>query len=121
MSRTIRRKNFEKIHNQISGSKINGFYTTWDTLVEYPCKNGHGGCQDYRAMTKEEIADRYWGIHGESKSNRSWGPNHKDREVENQDLKTFNKRELRKWQNLNGEYEPMVIPNLKKSAYMAWW
>lgn len=120
MSRTFRRKNWEKIVQPCS-NKVNGFYTTWDRLVEYPCLNGHGGCQAYRAMTKEEIADRYWSIHGESKSNRSWGPNHKDREAENQDLKTFNKRELRKWEALCGEYEPMFIANFKKSAFMNWW
>ena len=120
MSRTFRRKNWEKIV-QPCGSKVNGFYTTYDKLIEYPCLNGHDGCPLYRAMTKEEIAERYWGIHGESKSNRSWGPNRLDRKFENQNLKTFNKRELKKWDKFGDEYEPMVIANFKGSAFMSWW
>jgi hypothetical protein len=119
MSRTFRRKNWEKTV-KVNGSKINGFYTTWDTLVEYPCKNGHGGCPAYRAMTKEEINDKYWGIHGESKHHNAWGPSKLYREYENRDLKSFNKREMVKWEKLGDEYEPMVISMFKKSAFWAW-
>lgn len=120
MSRTFRRKNFEKTISRVNGSKINGFYTTWDRLVEYPCSNGHGGCPAYRAMTENEINEKYWRIHGESKHNLAWGPNRIYREVENQDLKTFNKREMDKWVKRGDEYEPMIVSRFKKTAFWAW-
>lgn len=117
MSRTFRRKNWEKHQRSYPGGKTNGFYTEYDLCVK--TDNGHGGYYKYRPMTEAEKSWRYWNIHGESKHNNGWGPNRFYRKLWKTESKRENDRQLRKHLNSNGEYDPVFYSNWPSQR--AWW
>lgn len=74
MARTFRRKNWFAAQNT-SWNKQHSTVAAFREFDRVVCiGNGHGGYSVYRPMTPQEAAAWYWAIHGESKSNSSWGP-----------------------------------------------
>ena len=116
MSRTYRRKGWEKTVKKTDGSKVNGYYTTWDTYG--PKINGHEGEINYRPMTKREKVLRYIWLHGDSRPNH-WSPSKAYRQEVKVKLQTHNKREMSKYLRLGQEYEPNFMEDLP-SIYQYW-
>lgn len=116
MSRTIRRKTYEKTRrpSEYGGFKSGGFYTTCEYFL-HEMQRGHGGCPTYRPMTEQERNERYWEIHGEAKHNNAWTPNHYYRNKEERKLRYSNELEIKRFLG-NPEYEPQL-----RAKYVADW
>lgn len=112
MSRTFRRKNWELQHPNKYGSKVNGFYTEFDQVIH--TGNGHAGYYFYRPMTKAEKNKKYHLIHGESKSRNAWSPAKHYRKKWNQWNDQINDKEMSKYLNSCGEYDPVFIHKLPR-------
>lgn len=118
MSRTIRRKHFKQTRNsswQCQGFKVNGHFTTWDRSKERI--NGHQGEKIYRPMTKEEVFHEMKFFHGESSSHNSRSPGPSYRKERKNHANTHNDKEMRRWINSLGEYDPVFV---EKPA-SCWW
>lgn len=118
MSRTIRRKHIKQTRNssgQAQGFKTNGHFTIWDRAKE-PI-NGHKGEKIYRSMTKEEVRREMKFFHGESSHRNAWSPSRDYRKTCDTEMKTHNKREMLKWVNSQGEYDPVFMDNPRN----CWW
>lgn len=93
MSRTYRRKNYERTQNtswDVRGFKTAGHFTEYD--------GSYGYCDvTYREMTKEERFTREKYLHGESSSHNSRSPNRWHRSHREREYRQYMKRELTKF------------------------
>jgi hypothetical protein len=107
MARTYRRKNYEATQNTSWDTKgfktaghntaYDGSWVSWSILPE---------CT-FRPMTKQETYKRWRWYHGESKHRNARSPSKYYRERRMSQNRGINEREIFKWINSNGEYEPM--------------
>lgn len=107
MSRTFRRKGFEKTRKNQFGCKLNGYYTDMQWNGNQPVA---------ALMSGVEYRKAYWIIHGESKHNQAWGFNKWSRRYANRIAKTQNKKELFKWMN-NNDHEPQLSQAKRTMRY----
>lgn len=115
MSRTFRRKNFERTCRKRHGSKTGGFYTTWDKVIE--TGNGHGGYVLYRALTVAEKNQEYWRVHGESKHHNAWSPSRFYRKKYTPRRKHWNRMEMVRYSSDPQNYDPQFLV----SDQSCWW
>ena len=112
MSRTFRRKNWEKQQTHTwgrQGNKTAGYYTVQDYVRD---ENGRWifGLYEYRAPSKHEHGKRYWGIHGESSHANEWSPGKWYRHNRMRENRSINRQEIQKWIR-NADYEPLTEAN----------
>lgn len=112
MSRTFRRKNWEKQQTHSwgrCGNKTAGYYTVKD-----PVRDETGRwiyrLYSYREPTKHELGQAYWRIHGESSHANDWSPGHAYRHARVRQNRSINRTELAKWLKCE-EYEPLFEEN----------
>lgn len=104
MSRTIRRKNFEKTQGTSwdrQGDKIAGLYTEYD--YKYPVFQ-----KNYRLPTDTERYKKWRYFHGESSTANAYSPSREHRNYRESRLRTFNNIQLRKWLD-DPEYDPVFL------------
>jgi hypothetical protein len=113
MSRTFRRKNYEKIDSGNRGSKIAGYFTKSELISHKPDpKRGfHKFSYEitYRAPTKREHDKDYWRLHADNHVN-GWSPSRFYRQNRMNENKTINKEEINKWVK-DKDYEPLTENN----------
>jgi hypothetical protein len=110
MSRTFRRKNWEKIRPEKQGTKCGGYYVEVCKFVLD--ESSHGGYYPYRPMSKANRNKTYWRIHGESKSPGQWGVSGTTRKYAEKTLKTYNRSEMHKVLRKE-DYEPLLLKKLR--------
>lgn len=118
MARTYRRKGFEATMNSswdTEGFKVAGHYTTYDG--SYWKSNGSRWMKEYRPMNKRERFNRWYWMHGESRTRSMRSPNRWHRNIRQRENRMINKMELIKWIKAGGEYEPMFEENARD----CWW
>lgn len=100
MSRTVRRKEYEKRFSR-PGSKIAGYYTVEDvTWLEYdkpgsPYRH-YSKIISYRSPTDRERGKAYWKLHADNHPN-AWGPGKEFRKSRMKQNRSINKSEIQKW------------------------
>ena len=111
MSKTIRRKNFEKTQNTSwdkQGSKIAGYYTEAD-YVAY-------GLSCYREPTEQEYFDKYYWAHGESKHANQRSPGKSYRKPRTREWRQKARQELHRFMTRE-DYEVVLDAN----PINCWW
>jgi hypothetical protein len=135
MSRTVRRKNYEAENNTSwdrKGKKTNLRFTTHLWRGEVASKsNGNTWISpwgeemegrvflepEYRAMDKGERWHEVRMMHGESATANMRSPNSWYRLNRQKQNRSINKKEMIKWVQACGEYEPMFEANPRN----CWW
>ena len=117
MSRTFRRKNYEKAQSKQHFSSIDHRYTIFDynSFIEYGV-NGHGGYVLERKPTRQEYYKWYYEVHGESSHSKERSPDKSYRERHETEMREYNRRELRRYFDLCGEYDPLFQVYHRHSA-----
>lgn len=123
MSRTFRRKGFEKTQNTSwnkQGNSVAGYYTEYDLIYPEGVNSRWyywTALRIYREPTKEERKFKFLVAHGEShRSERT--PSREYRQSRERKMRRYNKQELYKFKD-NSDYEPMVKTN-PDSHYWDW-
>lgn len=107
MSRTFRRKNYEKTRGGSWAnrySKTAGYYTfvdgywDWDAGIRI---------YEYREPTEREFYKKYWTIHGDDRCFNENEPRKWLRKHKMSQNRTRNKREFDLWLKRQDEYEPI--------------
>lgn len=108
MSRTFRRKGYEKTVANQMGHKVNGYYTEWEWV----------GCSliVFRPMTEREKNKEYWRVHGESKHRNAWSPGRNYRKTYQDQHRTREKQELSRCLN-SSQYDPVFYPKPSSCWY----
>ncbi|HET8687938.1 MAG TPA: hypothetical protein VFM18_14955 [Methanosarcina sp.] len=109
MSRTYRRKGYEKTQNTSWDKQFNsiaGFYTEYDYELINPYLKYSYFNKTYRTPTKQEFSQKYWDVHadgryGYGRFSRYW------RIESNRRVRRSNDREILKWMK-NQDHEVML-------------
>lgn len=123
MSRTFRRKNFEKTQNRSwdkRGSSIAGYYTyrtyVYVRDVDSVCRR----VDVYREPTKRERYKAFRWAHGESRTRSERSPNSWHRKNRMRENRSINKEELHRWIRDPDNYEPLFEAD-PRSCLWDWW
>jgi hypothetical protein len=111
MSKTYRRKGYEKTQNTSwdkQSNSIAGYYTEKD-WVEY-------NVWVYREPTKREYFKRWYLAHGESRHANAYGPGKTYKKYRMSENRCITKRELAKFYK-DYDYEPMI----EEEPRSHWW
>lgn len=109
MSRTYRRKGYEKTQNTSWDKQFNsfaGFYTEYDYELINPYLKYSRFNKIYRKPTKQEFSQKYWDVHADGRYGcNSLGTYFKI--LNNQQIRRENDREILKWMK-NEDHEVML-------------
>lgn len=112
MSRTFRRKNWEKQQTHTwgtRGNKVAGYFTVRELVYDADGAWIYG-LFEYRAPTAQERNRSYWHIHGESSHANEWSPGKEFRQHRMRENRGINRKEVHRWIR-NDEHEPLTEAN----------
>lgn len=105
MSRTFRRKNYERAQGDSwsrSGDKIAGYYTKREYV-----RTSHGWAWTYRAPTEHEKNKQWVRVHADHGGANEWSPGWWYRNSRMRQNRSITRQELHRWTR-DADYEPMV-------------